>query len=131
MMWRRIFFVAVIGSLPGCGYKGPSLQGFDGLGYQVSSFYGSYAIEQGGSCTAPEMSITGSNVVEDTPEQLVLSVKYYWRDPSNAVEDPFTGARRSFGVGSCTGFSERQFTISKITGGGTQVVAMTGDRRDR
>ena len=67
-------------SLAACNTQGPSLAGQPGLQWQVVSFYGDRAMERAASCPNPRMSITRYRVVEETPEQVVMDIDYYWVD---------------------------------------------------
>ena len=74
------------------------------LQFQITSFYATRAQERGATCNLPEMSITRAEVVEETPERLVLDVTYFWRD--NAYGDR---SDVQFGrINPCQGFARRQ-----------------------
>lgn len=117
-------FLSVLALLVGCNIPGPSLAGYEGLQVPVQRYYETYATEKGGTCRRPQMwSITQSEVLEDTDEQLVLRIRYSWRD------DAFERQRPGVVFRTCDGFAERVFTIDKTTG--LQVVDMTGERREQ
>ena len=74
-------------AVAGCAWQGPSLEGHDGLQYRVISFYDAHASERQASCPNPKMqSITASRVVEDTPDKVVMDIRYYWVDWSQATD---------------------------------------------
>lgn len=108
-------------ALAGCGWQGPPLAGEPGLQFQVTSYYRDHALQGQASCPNPEMqSVTRATVVEDTPERLVLDVRYYWVDWSQAVDI------RGGSITTCRGRDERRFTFARATDGSLQPVAMTG-----
>ena len=82
--------------------------------------------------------MTASEVLDDTPERLVVRLRYYYRD---AFRDPFDDCdefsggvlRRTCVLGNlstspCRGFAERTFAIDK-RGEEWEVATMTGDGR--
>lgn len=120
--------------------QGPSLAGYPGLQFQITSFYSARALEENASCTQPRMSISGYEVVEDTAERLVLNVRYRYVDEGmRDFDDDFFGfGGPRFGLGGggrCLGWSERTFVIAKSVGGpegaaaATSVRSMTGPQR--
>jgi hypothetical protein len=124
MTARPITLLLLPAALVGCGWQGPSLAGYPGLQHQVISFYDDRAMERSAACPNPEMqSITSNRVVEDTPERVVMDVRYYWIDWSQAT-DVAGGS-----VTTCRDWSERTFTFARTTGGGLQVQSMTGPQR--
>lgn len=115
--------------------QGPSLAGYPGLQFQLESFYRVRALEENASCTQPTMSITGYDVVEDTPTRLVLDVRYRYVDEGmRDTQDDLLPNR--FLRGGCTGWAQRTFVIAKAVGGGegsavaTSVRSMTGPQRE-
>jgi hypothetical protein len=113
--------IALAAALGGCGYEGPPLAGYPGLQFEVVSFYDARAIEGAAVCTRPRMTPTRATVVEETPERVVMDVRYHFRDESH--DD------LSLGQARCNGWAERTFTLAKTAGGGLDVVAMTGPQR--
>ncbi|HEX2524715.1 MAG TPA: hypothetical protein VHL31_00210 [Geminicoccus sp.] len=81
----------------------------------IERYYRYHAWEEGGRCLVPDMTVTDTEVVENTPDRLVLNVRYYWKDRRTDSD--------TFG-NTCNGFASRTFTLSQ-----GQVVAMTGDHR--
>jgi hypothetical protein len=124
MTARRIVVLLFPAALAGCGWQGPSLAGYPGLQHQVISFYDDRATERSWACPNPEMqSITSNRVVEDTPERVVMDVRYYWIDWSQGTD--VQGGT----VTTCRDRSERTFTFSRTSGGGLQVQSMSGPQR--
>jgi hypothetical protein len=111
-----------------CSMEGPSVAGVPGLQWQLQRFYLDKATEEGGMCTAPAIrSITRSTVVEETEDQVVMRIRYFWRDEQMRQDFellPLTGAI------SCQGFAERDFTLARMTDGSLEVVGMTGEMRN-
>jgi hypothetical protein len=128
---RRAWTVALLMGallLGACSMEGPSVAGVPGLQWQLQRFYLDKATEEGGMCTAPAIrSITQSTVLEETEEQVVMRIRYFWRDEQMRQDYellPLTGAI------SCQGFAERDFTLARMTDGSLQVVGMTGEMRN-
>jgi hypothetical protein len=108
--------------------EGPAVAGVPGLQWQIQSFYLDRATEKGGTCTSPAIrSITQTTVLEDTEEQLVLRVRYFWRDEGMQLDfDQLPQLTAT----SCQGFAERDFTMARMTDGSLQVTGMTGEMRN-
>jgi hypothetical protein len=81
----------------------------------IERYYEDNAWEEGARCVRPSIDVTEVNVVENTPDRLVVDTRYYWRD-DRADTDTYGN--------TCNGFGSRRFTIS-----GGRVVAMTGEQR--
>jgi hypothetical protein len=130
MTWMRGLAAAVVGllALSACNMEGPAVAGVPGLQWQIQRFYLDRATEEGGMCTAPAIrSITQTTVLEDTEEQLVLRVRYFWRD--EGMQPDFDRLPLISAV-SCQGFAERDFTLARMTDGSLQVTGMTGEMRN-
>jgi hypothetical protein len=138
---RHWLAVPLAGVLAACAQlaQGPSLAGYPGLQFQVTSFYSARALEENATCTQPRMSIAGYDVVEDTPQRLVLNIRYRYVDEGmRDFDDDFFGGRRfGLGVGGrCFGWAERTFVVAKSVGGpegspqATSVRSMTGPQRE-
>jgi hypothetical protein len=121
--------------------QGPSVAGYPGLQWQLQSFYGARALEENAMCTRPQMTaVTGYQIVEDTPERVVMNVRYHYRDEGAADfdDDEFGFPRFRFGTGSCDSFASRTFVIAKGKGGTAAgnalsamfVQSMTGPQRE-
>jgi hypothetical protein len=115
--------------LAGCSAQGPSLAGYPGLQFRTQSFYDARATERNWTCTRPRMrSITGAQVIDETPTHVVMNVRYYWYDEGQTIErDNLPFAAPFFQ--RCNGFGERTFTFVKTTDGGLQPETMTGPQR--
>ena len=67
--------------LAGCGYQGPAVAGYPGLQNKIQWYYDSNALEQNATCTQPRMrSVTSAQIVDETPETVVMNIRYYWLD---------------------------------------------------
>ncbi|MFO1069209.1 MAG: hypothetical protein U1E14_11865 [Geminicoccaceae bacterium] len=94
-----------------------------GLDQQVRDFYAGRAWERNAFCAVPRMrDITALKVVEDTPDRVVLDVRYFYYSDRGFRSDELSMLAR------CEGFESRQFTFSRENGG-LRVVSMTGDQR--
>ena len=125
----RAMLLPILMVLAGCDMKGPPLAGYPGLQFQVISYYDNNAIEQNATCTQPRMrSVTRTRIIDETPQQVVMNIGYYWIDEGQTDFDRnglFFG-----GVGvRCNGFAERTFTFVKMTDGSLGVRSMTGPQR--
>lgn len=120
-------------ALGACAWQGPGLGGYDdGLQLKVTSFYADNAIEKNMSCTQPQMTPVGTQVVSETTDRIVMKVRYYWWDDTqHAGQDTVMGGRRHAGgmSGYCNGWGERTFTIARNGKGGMDVIGMTGATR--
>jgi hypothetical protein len=86
----------------------------------VMRYYERHASEENQTCLTPYMDgLTKVDVVEETPQRLVLDVRYFYRD---RFKDD-TGDR-GFGR-ECSGYSSRRFTLGKGAAG-VEVLDMTG-----
>jgi signal transduction histidine kinase len=110
---------------------GPSLGGYDGLQYKVVSFYEANALEKNAACPQPRMTPVKATVVEETPERVVMNVRYHWWDERQNDSFPLGNGTGTGSFGYCNDWSERTFTLAKNTGGGLDVVSMTGPQRQR
>ena len=117
----RTAVVLLAGAAAACSYQGPSLQGYAGLQYRVISYYRANAVERAAVCPNPEMqSITASTILEQTPDRVVMDVRYYWVDWSQATD--LGGAS----ITTCRDWASRTFTFAPDTAGNLQVVGMSG-----
>jgi hypothetical protein len=117
-----LLVAAVVG---GCGAQGPSLAGYPGLQWEVISFYGAHATERSASCPNPQMrAVTRHRIVEETPEGVVMDVRYYWVDESQASD-----LGRGGNATTCQDWGERTFTFARTSDGGLEVQSMTGPQK--
>jgi hypothetical protein len=131
MAVRRSGLLLLATVLAGCGWQGPPLAGYAGLQFKVKSFYEARAFEKDATCTRPRMTPVRATVVEETPERVILNVRYHFRDENAGFDDddgfpPFGGG--GF-LNRCDDWAERTFTLAKRTDGGVDLVAMTGPQR--
>ena len=85
----------------------------------VMRYYERHASEENRTCLSPYIDgLTQVSVVEDTPERLVVDVRYLYRD--RFKDDRGNGMGRE-----CSGYAGRRFTLAK-TDAGITVVEMTG-----
>ena len=113
--------------LAACAPRNPELAAYRGVEFAIESFYETYAFERNATCLRPEIAIAGIETLEDTPEKLVLKVRYFWEDRTFGRDQEMFPRR---GGGSwCSGFDERIFTLAKRPDGRVSVIAMTGPQR--
>ncbi|MCS6876675.1 MAG: hypothetical protein RMK73_13985 [Geminicoccaceae bacterium] len=133
-MSRRTLPLALLvgGILAGaaCAPRNPELSAYRGVEFAIESFYERYAFERNATCLRPEMSIAAIRTLEDTPQKLVLEVRYFWEDRAYGADEDedemfplFRGARW------CSGFDTRIFTLAKRPDGSVSVISMTGPQR--
>ena len=123
----RLAMVAMALAVSACASAG-MVNGQPGLEWQIQRFYAGKATEVGGSCTGPLIrSVTAAETIEETEDQVVMRVRYYWVDEGMVTDDrvfPYNSAL------SCRGFAERNFTFAKMEDGTLQAIDMTGARRN-
>ena len=94
----------------------------------ISTYYRNHAVEyDAGPCYRPYFdAITRVQIIEDSVDRLVLTLRYSFRDrlrdDENTNRVPPTSRR------VCWGFESRQFTLGKETGV-VRVTDMSGPRR--
>ncbi len=116
---RRLVLAALVVILAACTFA-PELAEFPGAAQQIRRLYEARAMERNAGCTIMRMrAITGHTVLADTPERLVLSVRYGY-EPFNRMSD--------FGQDACIGFGERTFVFAR-TGTGLTLIEMGGEQR--
>ena len=126
MLSRTLFWLvpAAVAASGACSYQGPSLQGYQGLQRRVISYYDANAVERAAVCPNPAMqSITASDIVERTPERVVMDIRYYWIDWSQATD------LGSASITTCRDWASRTFTFAPDTSGNLQVVDMSGPKK--
>lgn len=118
------FVLSLLCGLAGCTSAGLSVD--SRLQHEIIRYYAHHATEQNALCLAPEIrGITRMEVLEETPDRLVVRVRYNWVDEIYGEEDV-----DGLGVTlqRCNGFAERVFTIDRRDG--VRVVDMTGPKRN-
>lgn len=128
-MPRSAILPILLLGLAACGWKGPELAGYPGLQYRIESYYRDHAWERNATCLQPRMDITSVEILEDSPERVVLDVRYFWRDEVFGNDDDGVFGVQGVGVGSCSGFDRRTFVLDRLTDGGLAVRSMTGPQR--
>ena len=113
--------VALMVACAGLNDLGP----YPDLRWKIESYYRDNAWEEGARCVLPSMTITRWRVLEETPDKLVMAVRYAWEDDTHS---DFDGPVPRVRAGTCSGFNERVFTIDKSPNG-LQVHSMTGEQR--
>ena len=123
-MNARFVAIALSLALAGCGLEGTPLARDLGLQQRIISFYDGRAIENGASCPTAQMdTIVRAQVLEDTPAQTVMRLRYHFTDQGQGAS---SGAPTSNG---CDDWGERTFTFAKRGDGHLDVVAMSGAQR--
>ena len=109
--------------LAGCTSASGDQSQIDGT---IERYYEAHASERGGQCLAPYIDgITRTDVVKDSPDRLVVDVRYLYRDrikdqPRDNPADALIG---------CVGYGERQFVLARSDDTLT-IEQMTGPRRN-
>jgi hypothetical protein len=86
-------------------------------------YYERNASEEGARCVHPYIDgFTRLTVLEDTPEQLVVDARYFWRD---RVQE--SGPREGT---VCTGFGQRTFVLEADAQARPVVVEMSGEQEE-
>lgn len=127
MRFRHAAAAAALAAAPaGCGWQGPKLAGYPGLEWTITSYYDARAVEASAACPQPHMDgVSSARVVEDTPRNVVMDVRYHWRDESMGASGQ---APTSIG---CDDWGRRTFTFGKRADGGLEVLSMTGPQRQQ
>lgn len=132
MTASRSILSLVLLFMAACSYEGPALAGYPGLQWKVKSFYEANALEKNASCNQPRMTPVRATVIEETPERVVMNVRYHWWDEQHGTDWNDDGPLLGGGItGFCNDWGERTFTLAKNTAGGLDVVSMTGPQRQR
>jgi hypothetical protein len=129
MAAERLSLLLLVTVLAGCGYAGPPLAGYEGLQFKVESFYEARAFEKDATCTRPRMTPVRATVVDETPERVVLNVRYHFRNENIDHDDAFPPFGGGGFLNRCDDWAERTFTLAKRTDGGVDVIAMSGPQR--
>lgn len=124
---RRLFAaLGLLAALAACAFQGAPIAGYEGLQQKITRYYRQHAAERNYMCLAPEMrAITRVQVLENTPDRLVVRVRYNWVDTQYGEEDV---GETGVVIQRCQGFADRTFTFDKRLG--MQIVDMSGPKRD-
>lgn len=88
----------------------------------IKLYYERNASEGGARCFRPFIDgFTRLDVIEDTPQRLVVEARYFFRD---RAQEGGSGE----GGNVCTGFNERTFTLARDQNGAPVVIGMTGEQ---
>jgi hypothetical protein len=88
----------------------------------ITRYYEAHASEKNGRCLAPYIDgFTTLQVVEDTPEGMVVEARYLFRDwRKDGGDQPFN---------ECIGYGQRRFVLAR-SDDLLQVAEMSGPRRN-
>jgi hypothetical protein len=116
---RKLTSGLLLSLLSACAMQ-PELAAYPDAAPQIRRFYEQRAWELNATCTDPRIqTITAGTVVEDTPERLVLAVRYRYEPFNQTME---------YGILSCKDWGERNFTFRKVDGT-LQLESMSGEQR--
>jgi hypothetical protein len=126
---RELLPLAALGLLAACAGSFADPTGQPGGQQAIMSYYDAHATEEHVTCVLPRMTaITRSTVVQDTPENLVLAIRYTYQPLSRGGGTTVDGKGHGSRLTGCDGFATRQFTLTR-TSGGAAVQSMTGEQR--
>lgn len=92
----------------------------------IERYYEAHASERNGQCLAPYIDgFTTVEVVEDTPERLVVDAGYLYRDRVKDRSDRVSGRP----IRECSGYNHRSFVLTR-SDDALQVSEMSGQRRN-
>jgi hypothetical protein len=90
----------------------------------IKRYYEAHASERNGQCLAPYIDgFTSLEVVEDTPERMVVDARYLYRD---RLKDGSDGDGMMLG---CVSYGQRSFVLTR-SDDRLQVMEMSGPRRN-
>jgi hypothetical protein len=90
----------------------------------IKRYYEAHASERNGQCLAPYIDgFTTIQVVEDTPERVVVDTRYLYRD---GIKDGTDADGLMLG---CISYGQRSFVLAR-SDDGLQVIEMSGPRRN-
>jgi hypothetical protein len=90
----------------------------------IKRYYEAHASERNGQCLAPYIDgFTTIQVVEDTPERVVVDARYLYRD---WIKDGTDADGLMLG---CISYGQRSFVLAR-SDDGLQVIEMSGPRRN-
>ena len=117
---RRLLAMLTGGLLLAACATTPLLPEYPDAPEQIRRSYQEHAWERGATCVLPRMDfISNIQVVEDTPDRLVVAVHYWWIDDTRQGGD--------FGSNLCTGRDTRTFTFDRTAG--LRIIGMSGEQR--
>jgi hypothetical protein len=93
----------------------------------IKRYYEAHASEKNGRCLAPYIDgLTTVQVVEDTPDQMMVDAGYLFRDWVKDRDDPMDGGGS---IRECSGYNHRSFVLAR-SDNTLQVTEMSGARRN-
>jgi hypothetical protein len=122
-VWRLALLLPLLAACvfdpDGPGISG-EVPGLPGIARPINEYYYRFGVEENGRCRAPQVvAYFAGEVLEDTPERLVVRVRYQYRDDAYDTESPISG------FVTCRGRGERRFVLDK-DGETYTVVRMSG-----
>jgi hypothetical protein len=124
MSKRAMLFLAAVviaGPVAGCAdapWQPPAYE------TAIKRYYEAHASERNGQCLAPYIDgFTTLEVVEDTPERMVVDARYLYRD---RLKDGSDGDGMMLG---CVSYGQRSFVLTR-SDDRLQVMEMSGPRRN-
>ena len=121
MAYRSLAFLVALFLFVDCSHVG-NVGGYPNTAWLIRSYYENNAQERGASCNSPSIqTLNAATIIEDTPQKVVMRVKYFWIDRSRIDNnDPLSGGfvlGVPGGAGYCQGWNTRDFTFDKMTDG--------------
>ena len=113
--------VAIAGLLAGCASASWQPPAYETA---IKRYYEAHASERNGQCLAPYIDgFTTIQVVEDTPERMVVDARYLYRD---WIKDSTDADGMMLG---CISYGQRSFVLAR-SDDRLQVIEMSGPRRN-
>ncbi|MFO1036765.1 MAG: HAMP domain-containing sensor histidine kinase [Geminicoccaceae bacterium] len=133
MAYRSLAFLVALFPVVACSHVG-NVGGYPNTAWLIRSYYENNAQERGASCNSPSIqTLNEATIIEDTPQKVVMRVKYFWIDRSRIDNnDPLSGGfvlGVPGGAGYCQGWNTRDFTFDKMTDGTLTIAGMSGPQR--
>ena len=117
----RFTTVAIAGLLAGCASASWQPPAYETA---IKRYYEAHASERNGQCLAPYIDgFTTIQVVEDTPERMVVDARYLYRD---WIKDSTDADGMMLG---CISYGQRSFVLAR-SDDRLQVIEMSGPRRN-
>jgi len=95
--------------LAACASPDAPVAGFGGVRSQVADFYQGRAMEANANCPNPQIdTITDANVVDQTPTQVKMNIRYHWTDEGRSSNLGNGGS-----TNNCDSFATRTFSFTR------------------
>jgi hypothetical protein len=105
-----------------------SLPPQDGLAAEIGRYYADHASAEDGRCPSPQIAtVTKRKVLASADQSTTLRVRYSYFDESVTAATDWTTVLRA--ERECTGFAERDFTLTRGPLG-YKVIEMSGPTRE-